>query len=97
MLDEIASWTVQIKLKTAGVTANIDLRYKKPVRVDEGPLQLRARIESVEKRIASVRTDLINGNKEICCTGIVKYFIYPEKIAREKLYYPEFGNFFSND
>ena len=31
LLDEIASWTIQVKLKTAGVTANIDLRYKKTV------------------------------------------------------------------
>ncbi len=34
VLDEIASWCVQIKLKTAGVTANMNLRYKKPVLVD---------------------------------------------------------------
>jgi len=96
LLDEIASWAVQIKLHTAGVTANIDLRYKQPVYVDSGDLKLRARIEQVEKRIASVKTDLINAKGEICCTGIVKYFIYPEKIAREKLYYPGFSNFFKD-
>jgi uncharacterized protein (TIGR00369 family) len=94
LLDEIASWTVQVKLKTAGVTANIDLRYKKPVFVDEGPLFLRAKIEKVEKRIAYVQTELLNNKREMCCGGIVKYFIYPEEIAREKLYYPEFENFF---
>ena len=95
LLDEIASWTVQVKLKTAGVTANIDLRYKKPVFVDEGLLFLRAKIEKVEKRIASVHTELFNSNRELCCGGIVKYFIYPEEIAREKLYFPEFDSFFN--
>lgn len=94
LLDEIASWCVQIKLKTAGVTANLDLRYKKPVFVDQGPLKVTARILKTEKRIAYVRTELYNANGELCCGGTIKYFTYPEKIAREKLYYPEFEQFF---
>ena len=48
LLDEIASWAVQIKLRTAGVTANLNLRYKKPVLVDEGQITLRAKIDKVE-------------------------------------------------
>lgn len=94
LLDEIASWCVQVKLRTAGVTANIDLRYKKPVFVDQGSLLLKARIEKVEKRIATVMTELYNHDGELCCAGPVKYFVYPEEIAREKLYYPEFSKFF---
>jgi uncharacterized protein (TIGR00369 family) len=94
LLDEIASWCVQVKLKTAGVTANINLRYKKPVFIDQGNLRLTASILSVEKRIATVQTSLYNASNDRCCAGKVKYFIYPEKIAREKLYYPEFEEFF---
>jgi len=94
LLDEIASWCIQVKLKTAGVTANLDLRYKKPVYVDQGIILLKAHIIKVEKRIAYVRTELFNAARELCCAGEVKYFIYPEKIAREKLYYPEFERFF---
>ena len=94
LLDEIASWCVQVKLKTAGVTANIDLRYKKPVFVNQGTIRLRAHIKKVEKRIACVQTDLYNASGELCCTGEVKYFVYPEELAREKLYYPEFDKFF---
>lgn len=97
LLDEIASWCVQVKLKTAGVTANIDLRYKKPVFVDQGAIELAASIKRVDKRIATVQTDLYNSKGELCCSGEVKYFLYPEKIAREKLYYPEFSKFFSKD
>ena len=95
LLDEIAAWTVQVKLRTAGVTANIDLKFKKPVFTDKGNLLLKAHIEKVEKRIAFVRTELYDVQKHLCCDGIVKYFIYPEEIAREKLYYPEFEKFFS--
>lgn len=94
LLDEIASWTIQVKLKTAGVTANIDLRYKKTVFVDKGKILLKARIKEVAKRLAYVQAELYNHENELSCHGIIKYFIYPEKIAREKLYFPGFGEFF---
>jgi uncharacterized protein (TIGR00369 family) len=94
LLDEIAAWTVQVKLRTAGVTANIDLKFKKPVYTDKGNLLLRAYIEKVVKRIAFVRTELYDHQNYLCCEGIVKYFLYPEQIAREKLYFPEFDEFF---
>ncbi len=96
LLDEIASWTIHIKLKTAGVTANMDLRYKRTVFVDKGKILLKARIKEVAKRLAYVQTELYNHNNELSCHGIIKYFICPEDIAREKLYFPEFGKFFEN-
>jgi uncharacterized protein (TIGR00369 family) len=94
LLDEIASWAVQIKLETAGVTAGIDLRFKKPVFVDQGKLRLRAHIVRVEKRIAFVETELLNASGEICCAGVVKYYVYPEELARKKLNYPGIEKFF---
>ncbi|MBN2173999.1 MAG: PaaI family thioesterase [Bacteroidales bacterium] len=96
LLDEIASWTIQVKLKTAGVTANIDLRYKKPVFVDQGQVLLRAKIREIVKRIAVVETELFNPEGELCCSGIVKYLIYPLEVAREKLNFPEFDAFFNS-
>ncbi|MCB0804540.1 MAG: PaaI family thioesterase [Bacteroidales bacterium] len=96
LLDEIASWTVQVKLRTAGVTANLDLRYKKPVYVDQGKIFLQARVKSVERNIAHVEVELLNDNREICCLGMIKYFTYPQEVARTKLYYPEFGKFFTD-
>jgi acyl-coenzyme A thioesterase PaaI-like protein len=94
LLDEIASWTVQVKLKTAGVTANIDLRYKKTVFVNKGKILLKARIKEVAKRLVFVETELYNHQHELSCYGIIKYFVYPKEIAREKLYFPEFDKFF---
>jgi len=83
-----------VKLKTAGVTANLELRYKKTVFVDKGNILLKARIKEVAKRLAFVETELYNHKNELACYGTIKYFVYPEKIAREKLYFPEFGKFF---
>lgn len=97
LLDEIASWAIQIKLKTAGVTANLDLRYRKTVFVDKGEIVLQARIVDFKKRIANVHVALINTDGQIACEGMAKYFVYPEEIAREKLYYPDFEKFFTKD
>lgn len=94
LLDEIASWAIQVKLKTAGVTANINLRYKLPVFVNKGKLLIKARITEVVKRLAYVRTELYDQEGRLCCFGTIKYFIYPEEIARKKLYFPEFEEFF---
>jgi len=94
LMDEIASWAVHIKLKTAGVTANLNIKYKKPVFSSEDKILIKARIEKHIKKIAYIHTELYNSEGELCCEGEVKYFIYPEEHAREKLYFPEYDRFF---
>ncbi len=94
LMDEIASWVVQIKLKTAGVTANLNIKYKKPVFISKNKILIKARIEKYMKKIAYIHTELYNSEGELCSEGEVKYFIYPEEYAREKLYFPEYDRFF---
>ena len=94
LMDEIASWAVQIKLKTAGVTANLNIKYKKPVFISKNKILIKARIEKYMKKIAYIHTELYNSEGELCSEGEVKYFIYPEEYAREKLYFPEYDRFF---
>lgn len=94
LLDEIASWCLQIKLKTAGVTANMNVRYRKPVYIDKGKLLLRAKVVDFKRRIVTLQTELFNANEELCCEAEIKYFAYPKEIAQEKLYFPEFEEFF---
>jgi uncharacterized protein (TIGR00369 family) len=94
LLDEIASWCIQIKLETAGVTASMNVRYKTPVFIDKGKLLLKAQIVESNRRIVNLKTELFDTDKQLCCEADVKYFTYPKKIAREKLYFPEFEAFF---
>ncbi len=55
---------------------------------------IKARIEKYIKKIAYIHTELYNSEGELCSEGEVKYFIYPEQHAREKLYFPESDRFF---
>lgn len=88
LLDEVAAWLVFVKLKTAGVTSNLNVNYTKPVYISKGDITVRGRLVSVEKRKAMLECTLYDGNNEPCATADVTYFIFPEKIARAKFNYP---------
>jgi uncharacterized protein (TIGR00369 family) len=88
LLDEIAGWVISVKLGTSGVTSHLDVKYKKPVRVDEGNLKLRARILKQESRIATVEAQLMNSQGVCCSEALIDYFILPEEKAKRDFHYP---------
>ena len=94
MMDEIASWTVYTKAKRAGVTSRMNVRYYKPVRVDEGTLLLKAKLESMKRNLAEVRVQLFNHKKILCAEATVIYFTFSEEKSKGTLYYPGAESFF---
>lgn len=94
LMDEIASWLVFVKLKTAGVTQKMEISYLKPALTSTGKFELKATLNNVNKRVAEVDVELADGNGQICATAKVYYFIYPEKIAKERLWFPGYDAFF---
>lgn len=94
LMDEITAWVIQVKLRTAGVTAGMNVRFIKPVLVTEKTIIIRARIEKILKQIALVKTEILNSSREICSEGEIKYFIYPPDEAKKNLSYPGFEKFF---
>ena len=72
LMDEIAIWCIQIKLKTAGVTASMNVRYKKPVFIDKGRLLLKAQVLESNRRIVNLKTELFDSDKQLCCEAEVK-------------------------
>ncbi len=95
--DEVASWVVYVKAFTAGVTVSMDIEYKKPVYVDQGSVTVKGRLIEVGRKIAVIRTQLFSSRDEIASEALVKYFVYPEKVAREKLLYPGRDAFYKNN
>ncbi|MBU8891345.1 MAG: PaaI family thioesterase [Bacteroidales bacterium] len=92
--DEIASWVVYTKVKTAGVTANLNVKYKYPVFTNKGALTIRAKIIDQNKRFATIHTELLDHNENVCSEAEVKYFIFPLEIAKRKFHYPGAEAFF---
>lgn len=94
LIDEIASWYVYAKLKTAGVTSKLEVRYKKPVYTDKGDIKLRAKLLGMKRNLANFEVELFDADGVLCAFGNVQYFTFNEKVSREKFWYPGADAFF---
>ena len=94
LLDEIAAWVVYTKCETAGVTAEMQVKYKDTVYLDQGRVIVRGKLLEQNKRLATIQAQLFNSAGKLCTEATLKYFIFPEKIAREKFHYPGIGAFY---
>jgi uncharacterized protein (TIGR00369 family) len=94
LMDEIASWYIFTKMETAGVTYALEVRFLSPVHTNRGKIRLRARLKDFIDRKAQIEVKLYDINDHLCAEGLVGYLVFPEKMAREKLYYPDFKSFF---
>lgn len=97
LMDEIASWFVQIKMKTAGVTANMNIKYINPVSVVEGNITLKASLIQIRRNLVDVKVKLFDANNKLCATADITYYTFPKEEAKKKFYYPEYKEFFENN
>ncbi len=92
--DELASWVVYIKGKTAGMTSKIDINFYKPVPTDGKEIKLVGTIKASDKKSIEVHTQLFNQEGELSSEATVFYRIFPQELAIKKLYYPGSDAFF---
>ncbi|HKJ79059.1 MAG TPA: PaaI family thioesterase, partial [Prolixibacteraceae bacterium] len=88
LVDELAGWVVLIKMKTSGVTAEMNIKYLKPVYISKGEITVKGKVVSVENKRAEIECSLFDGENEECVKAKITYFCFPEKIARAKYHYP---------
>lgn len=96
IMDEVASWCIYVLLQTAGVTANIDITFKKPVNISKGKIRVVGKIAKAEKRIATIQTELYDGDGNLCSEASIKYFTYSQDKAIKELNYPGIEAFFAS-
>nr|WP_320118172.1 PaaI family thioesterase [uncultured Marinifilum sp.] len=94
ILDEIASWVVFIKCKTAGVTTAINAKFKNSVFTDKGKLTVRAKLISKDRRFANIHAEIIDNEGKICSEAEVRYMIFPQEMAIKKFEYPGIEAFY---
>lgn len=94
LLDELAGWIVLVKMKTAGVTANMNIEYLKPLTVSKEEIVVRGKIISIEKRIVNIECSIFDNNNVEYAKAQIKYFYFPERIAKSKYYYPGIEAFY---
>lgn len=96
LMDEIASWTCNVKAGTAGVTYKIEAIYKKPVFTNKGTVHLKAKLVNISKNLASISVELYNAERELSSQATVVYFLLPFEKAKEELHYPGVQKFYKN-
>ncbi len=87
LLDEVCGWVVFHKLQTAGVTAKMDMRYRKPVSTLQPYIKLRARLTEMRRNVAIVDGELLSAEGELLCSCQCTYFTFPQEQARAEMGY----------
>ena len=93
-LDEIAAWTISIKCKTAGVTSNMNVKYRKPVFLEDAPFTLKARVVDQNRRMCTVHATLFDKSDKVLVEGDITYFLFSEEKAIKEFGYPGYEAFF---
>jgi len=88
MMDEIASWVVFVMLDTAGVTYQLNTRFKKPVLISRGIITVRANLVQVQRRMAEIEARLYDGNNMLCAESQANYFVFPRDKAVKEMHFP---------
>ncbi|MFO7938816.1 MAG: PaaI family thioesterase [Bacteroidales bacterium] len=96
IMDEIASWVVYTQTGTSGMTADLTVRYKNKVYTNKGPILVKAKLTEKNRRIATIETQIFNHKNELCSEGKIRYFLFPQELAKRDLYYPGQEAFFEN-
>jgi acyl-coenzyme A thioesterase PaaI-like protein len=96
LMDEIASWTVYVKVKTAGFTSKAEFRYLKPVGMDQGPLTLRSKLKQMRRNLADIEVLLFDKNGTLCAEGLLTFFTYPLETSIKSMYYPDHQEFYES-
>ncbi len=96
LLDEIGGWVVMLKLKTSGVTSEMNVQYLKPVKVGKGELTIRGKVVAEEGRIVKIEASLFNAAGEECAKALLSYFVFPERIAKARYQYPGVEAFYQD-
>jgi uncharacterized protein (TIGR00369 family) len=88
LLDEIASWIVFVKLGKSGVTSELKVRYKHPVRMSDKPLTINAKLKEMHRNIAIIDTFLYDHEGKLCAQGECKYFTFSDEAGKSQYFYP---------
>lgn len=87
LLDEVCGWVVFHKLKTAGVTAKMEMRYHKPVSTLQAYIKLRAHLQEMRRNVAIVHGELLSSEGELLCECLCTYFTFPQEKAEAEMGY----------
>ncbi len=94
LMDEVGSWFVQVKMRTSGVTSNMNIRYLQPVSIIVGKIKLKASLINKRRNLVDVQVELFDADNSLCTKGVLTYFTFSNEVAQKELNYPDYNEFF---
>ncbi len=88
LLDEVGAWCIYVTAGTSGVTSSLTVRYLRPVYISKGTVRVEAELVMLQEKIGLYKCRLYDGEGRECAEADIEYFLYPEKIARQRLHFP---------
>ena len=88
LADEVAAWYVYAKLGVAGITRSMQIEYKRPARIAEGPFVVRTTGREPTKKSVIVDVVIQNQAGEPCAVAAVEYAIFSPEISRKRFNFP---------
>ena len=85
LLDEICGWVIFHKMQTAGVTAKMEIRYRKPVDTRQPYIILPARVQEKKRNVVIVKGEICSAENELLAECECTYFTFSQKEAEEKM------------
>lgn len=89
LADEISSWVVFRKFQTSGMTSRMEVRYHRPIRISDGPIMLRARVEEQRRRIVRIGVGIFDAAGNHCTEASCIYFLFSKEQARTDFHFHE--------
>lgn len=93
LMDEVSGWLVYVKCATAGVTAEMNVKFRKPLLMNCGLITIRSKLHEQNRRFATINSK-ITCNNEVCAEAVLKFYLIPQEIARTQYHYPGVEAFF---
>jgi uncharacterized protein (TIGR00369 family) len=84
MMDEIGEWLINKKLNTVGVTTNLNVKYRKPLKSDIGDIEIRGKITRQVRNIVVINAWIQDSKHELCSEAEIHYFTYSQEIAKKQ-------------
>ena len=87
LIDEVSGWFVNRKLQLAGMTTNLNIRYRKsiPTGADE-KIEIRVRLKEMKRNLAVLEGRILHGT-QLCTSAEITFFTFDEKTSREQFHF----------
>ncbi|MBE6226315.1 MAG: PaaI family thioesterase [Bacteroidales bacterium] len=85
LMDETGGWLISRKFQTSAMTTNLNVKYKKPVPVEQS-LEIRARLKEVKRSFLILEITL-SANGEVCSVAEATYYKFSKEMAEKEFHF----------